>query len=144
MGLGGIAAKLGFQALSGIGAGDSYVVNGAMTECTWGTMGSRLILPVSHGVFIKGKAQLNIMDFIPFYNVLPFGMCKSMANPAVVAIIAATQGSTRQVPCTPIVLTPWLKGKEDNLVENQQALLCSSMNMCLFCGLITINDDGQR
>lgn len=144
MGLGKIAGKLGLQALGGIGAGDSYVVMGAMTECTWGSMDGRLILPISHGVYIKEKAQLNIMDFKPFYNILPFGMCSSLANPIVAAATAANQGVLRKMPCTPVVVTPWISGKTDSMVENQPALLCSSMNMCLFCGLITINDDGQK
>jgi hypothetical protein len=143
MGFGSIAGKLGLQALGSIGAGDSYVVMGAMTECTWGSMDSRLILPLSHGVYIKGRAQLNIMDFKPIMNILPFGMCSSLLNPLVAAATAANQGVLRKMPCIPVVVTPWMKGKMDKLVENQPALLCSSMNMCLFAGLITINDDGQ-
>ncbi len=144
MGFGAIARKMGLQALGSIGAGDSYVVLGAMTECTWGSMDSRLILPMSHGVYIKGRAQLNIMDFMPIVNILPFGMCSSLLNPLVAAATIANQGVLRKMPCIPVVVTPWMNGKKDKLIENQPALLCSSMNMCLFAGLITINDDGQR
>lgn len=144
MGLLKVAGKIGLQALSGIGAGDSYVVMGAITECTWGTKESRLILPLSHGVYINGKAQLNIMDFKPFYNILPFGKCKSLVNPAVQAAIAASNGSVRESVCMPVIVTPWVNGKADNKVAGHDALLCSSTNLCMFCGLITINDDGQR
>lgn len=144
MGFGSIAGSFGMQALGGLASEDSYVVMGATTECTWGSTDSKLIVPFSHGVYIKGKAQLNIMDFKPVINILPFGLCSSMLNPLVAAATAANQGRLTKMPCVPVVVTPWIMGKNDDLIENFPALLNKSMNMCLFCGMITINDDGQR
>lgn len=143
MGL-GVLGNIGLTMLTNAGAEESYVVMGACAECSFGSMSDRLILPLSHGVFIKGKAQLNIMDFKPFLNILPFGMCSSLLNPAVAAATAAKNGVLQKMPCTPVVVTPWMSGKTDKLVENFPALLNKSTNMCLFAGYISINDDGQK
>ena len=48
------------------------------------------------------------------------------------------------MPCIPMVVTPWLNGKMDVMVENQPAILNNSKNMCVYCGQITIEKDGQE
>ncbi|MGK5512399.1 DUF4280 domain-containing protein, partial [Brevibacillus formosus] len=59
----------------------SYVVVGAILSCSSGSKQSRLKMPFSHGVFVKGKPQMNIMDFVPNVNIMPFGKCSSLQNP---------------------------------------------------------------
>ncbi|MBY0086119.1 DUF4280 domain-containing protein [Brevibacillus brevis] len=61
----------------------SYVVVGAILSCSNGSKVSRLKMPFSHGVFVKGKPQMNIMDFVPNVNIMPFGKCSSLKNPVV-------------------------------------------------------------
>lgn len=138
----GITRKAGIKLQPGKG-NQSYVVLGATTECSFGSMKSKLVTPTGHGVFINNKAQLNIMDFTPMINIMPFGLCSSLANPAVAAATAANCGVLTKMPCIPVVVTPWLGGKMDKLLENFPALLNDSTNMCTFCGRITITDDGQ-
>jgi hypothetical protein len=131
------------QILKGAGTQHSYVVIGAKTKCSFGDKQGQLKLPLSHGAFIKDKAQLNIMDFKPILNITPFGKCKSLANPTVAAATAAHHGKLTKMPCVPVVVMPWIQGKTDKLVENFPALLNTSTNMCMWCGRITITDDGQ-
>lgn len=114
----------------------SYVVAGATMQCSCGNLPRKLKASYSHGVYIKDKAKLNVMDYRPNENIAPFGMCSSPGNPQVVK-------EGRPVPCKPIVTTPWIYGKEDVLVENYPALLHISQNSCLHKGLIRFVDNGQ-
>jgi hypothetical protein len=126
------------------GAQKSYVVAGATLKCNKGDKQSKLKLPAHHRVYIKGIPQANINDFKPNVNVLPFGMCKSMSNPAVAAATAANKGRLKKMPCTPVLTMPWINGKEDKTVAGAPALLNKSTQMCLYCGRITIKNDGQN
>lgn len=137
----------------------SYVVAGAVLTCTYGTQPVALTMPVSHGVFIKDKAQMNIQDYLPMQNIKPFGNCRSMENPAVQAANTPlpdpenpdevlepiiVDGFVRKAPCTPIITMPWIGGKTDVLIENEPALLNTCTTTCMYCGLIQIMDDGQE
>lgn len=156
----------------------SYVVAGAILSCTWGTKRTRLTMPVSHGVYAKDKAQMNIQDYLPNLNIMPFGLCNSMSNPEVIAALKELEGDSQSdsastgtnhlrgpmkvkpkssssepsfeqgayvgVPCQPVITTEWMNGKEDTLIEGEPALLSCSLNTCLHCGTITIDDDGQE
>jgi Domain of unknown function (DUF4280) len=122
----------------------SYVVVGAILSCSNGSKLSRLKMPFSHGVFVKGKPQMNIMDFIPNVNIMPFGKCSSLKNPAVASATAANNGVLTPMPCTPLTTMPWIDGKADKVVGDHPALLNKSTNMCFHCGLIKIEDDGQN
>jgi len=148
----------------------SYVVAGAILKCSCSDTYSVLTAPLSHGVYIKGKAQLNIMDFKPDDNIRSFGKCKSLKNPSVAkatsiayslalgfifpgfGILNAALNSTGifipgpvvEMPCVPVTTTQWINGKDDKLVEEFPALLNISKNMCAYAGEITIVDDGQE
>ncbi|WP_081796940.1 DUF4280 domain-containing protein [Bacillus ndiopicus] len=122
----------------------SYVVAGATLSCSEGDQTSILQLPVSHGVFLKNKAKMNEMDFKPNVHVHPFGLCQTLANPAVAAATAANKGVLKPMPCTPVLTMPWINGKSDQLIENYPALTTQSTNMCLYCGTIRVEDDGQE
>lgn len=122
----------------------SYVVAGATLSCSQGDQTSILKMPVSHGVYVKNKAQMNILDFKPFVNIQPFGLCQTLANPTVAVATAANNGVLTPMPCTPVVTMPWINGKDDQLVENFPALINQSINMCLYCGTIKVEDDGQE
>lgn len=128
----------------GSGAEQSYVVEGATLECSFGDKESQLKLSMHHNVYIRDKAQANILDFKPNMNIMPFGKCSSLSNPTVAAATAANQGRLQKMPCVPMVTMPWMGGKADTIVDNGAALLDKSTNMCLWCGKITIKDDGQK
>ena len=115
---------------------------GASTMCTMGLApGTLLVLPKNR-VMAEGKPAANIMDNIPFVNILPFGMCKSPANPAVAAATAAALGVLTPMPCTPVVPAPWAPGAPTVLIANFPALNNTSKCMCAFAGVISITNPG--
>ncbi len=146
----------------------SYVVHGAYTVCECGSRPARLIVPMSHGVYLRGKAQLNKLDCLPGKNVMSMGVCtagyssiceeqenaknekksfslsfmksgeKQKAKEA--QINRATSSVTL---CTYIPLTAWLETKEDVFVDGKEALLNTSYLICRKGGKVTILDDGQ-
>ncbi|TYQ16964.1 UNVERIFIED_CONTAM: uncharacterized protein DUF4280 [Acetivibrio alkalicellulosi] len=121
----------------------SYVVQGAKLKCSMGDSDSTFKVPMDHKVYINNKPQGNIMDFKPTVNILPFGMCKSLLNPVVAAATAANYGKLQEMPCIPATTMPWINGKMDVLIENFPAMLKKSTTMCMWCGIISVKDDGQ-
>ncbi|MCX7746229.1 MAG: DUF4280 domain-containing protein [Clostridia bacterium] len=122
---------------------DSYVVQTAALKCSFGDKQSSFKVPMNHDTFINDKPQGNIMDHKSNVNILPFGKCSSLANPVVAAATAANKGVLKKMPCIPATNTPWINGKTDVLIEDFPALLKSSTVMCMWCGVISIEDDGQ-
>jgi hypothetical protein len=118
------------------------VCGGAATMCTMGLAPSTLmVLPLNR--VMSSMPVANIMDNKPFLNVLPFGMCNSLANPAVAAATAAALGVLTPMPCTPMTPAPWMPGAVTALVGNMPALDQNSKLTCMFGGMISINVPGQ-
>lgn len=125
-------------------AKQSYVVQGAKLKCSFGDQESQLQIPVEHGIYINDKPQANIMDYQPMTNIQPFGKCSSLNNLTVKAATAANRGRLKKMPCVPNINMPWINGKTDKLIDQYPALTNKSTNMCMWCGRITIEDDGQE
>jgi hypothetical protein len=83
------------------------------------------------------------MDNKPMANVMPFGMCQSMANPMVAAATAAALGVLVPLPCIPMTMAPWVPGSSTVLIGNMPALQNSSKLMCNWGGVIQILMPGQ-
>jgi len=118
-------------------------VMGAMTMCSFGAAPSSLMVLPASAVMSSKVPAANIMDNKPFVNVLPFGMCMSMANPAVAAATAAAFGVLTPMPCTPMTAAPWVPGCPTVLVGKMPALNNSSKCICSFGGVIQITLPGQ-
>ena len=66
------------------------VCSGAMLKCSFGMApGTLNVLPLN--CVMSGAPSANIMDNVPMMNIMPFGMCQSMANPMVAAATAAAK-----------------------------------------------------
>lgn len=76
-------------------------------------------------------------------NVLPFGMCQSLANPTVAAATAAALGVLTPMPCIPVTTAPWTPGSPTVLIDGMPALNNTSKLMCVWGGVIQIIDAGQ-
>lgn len=126
------------------GEKQSYVVKGAKLKCNFGDQESQLQIPVDNGILIHDKTQATIMDFKPMANIQPFGQCSSLSNPTVAAATAANHGRLKKMPCQPVLTMPWINGNTDKKVGQVPALLNQSTNMCMWCGRITVEDDGQE
>ncbi len=118
------------------------VCGGAALQCSFGLAPGMLnVLPVNRTMTSMPIA--NIMDNKPFVNITPFGMCQSMANPAVASATAAALGVLTPMPCTPVTAAPWAPGSPTVLISNFPALNNSSKCMCNFGGVIQIVNPGQ-
>jgi predicted chitinase len=78
------------------------------------------------------------------YNLAPFGLCKSPANPAVAAATAAAGGKLQEMPCLPAVFSPWVNGKPTVFVKGAPALIDPGKCVCTWAGVIDIADPGQK
>ena len=85
----------------------------------------------------------NITDHIAMVNIMPFGMCTSIANPAVAAATSAALGVLTPQPCIPATMTPWVPGAITDLLDSQPALDNVSICMCNWAGVITVTNPGQ-
>lgn len=115
----------------------------AVCQCTFGAAPSTLsVLPTSM-VTIEGKPAANIMDHKPFVNILPFGVCSSIANPTVAAATTAALGVLTPMPCVPVTTTPWLPASPTVMIANMPTLANSAKTFCMWGGVISINVPGQ-
>ena len=118
------------------------VCMGAMTQCTFGLAPSTLmVIPINR--VMTGTPAANIMDSKPMANVMPFGMCQSLANPIVVSATAAALGVLVPMPCIPMTMAPWVPGAPTVMLGNMPTLNNSSKLMCMWGGVISINVPGQ-
>jgi hypothetical protein len=85
----------------------------------------------------------NIMDNVPFLNIVPFGTCKSLANPTTASLTAAALGVLTPGPCLPVFPAPWTPGSPTVMLCNQPALNDSSKLACAYLGMVSFNDAGQ-
>ncbi|MFC3802418.1 DUF4280 domain-containing protein [Cohnella sp. GCM10012308] len=118
------------------------VCGGASMQCSFGAAPSVLnVLPANRTMTAMPIA--NIMDNKPFVNIMPFGMCNSMANPIVASATAAALGVLTPMPCTPMTAAPWAPGAPTVMVGNMPALNNSSKCMCSYGGVIQLTSPGQ-
>jgi hypothetical protein len=119
------------------------VVNGAMMACSFGMAPSSLVVLPIHMTMCGNQPAANIMDHVPMLNIMPFGMCTSLANPTVAAATAAALGVLTPMPCIPATSAPWVPGAPTVLIANQPALDNTSKCMCNWAGVIQITMPGQ-
>lgn len=115
---------------------------GAMLKCSFG-MAPSTLMPTPKPVMTSNMVAANIMDHVPMMNILPFGMCQSMANPTVAAATAAAMGALTPMPCIPNTPAPWVPGAPTVLLCNSPALDNVSKLMCIWGGVIEITNAGQ-
>jgi hypothetical protein len=119
------------------------VVNGAQLMCSFGTSPSSLVVLPTNRTYSNEQPTANIMDHIPMVNIVPFGMCMSLANPQVAAATTAALGVLTPQPCIPVTASPWTPGAVRTLIAGQPALDNISICMCNWAGVITITNPGQ-
>src|ERR671917_1414966 len=118
------------------------VCMGATLQCSFGVAPSALVVLPQNRVLTQTPAA-NIMDNKPLVNIMPFGMCQSLANPTVAAATAAALGVLTPMPCVPVTPAPWVVGAPTVLIGNMPALNNSSKLMCAWGGGIQIANPGQ-
>jgi hypothetical protein len=115
-----------------------HVCNGANLMCSFGVAPSALVVLPLKRCLTSSLPAATIMDNIPFVNIPPFGMCSSLANPAVASATSAALGVLTPMPCTPVIPAPWAPGSPTVLLGGSPALNQTSMLTCAYGGVITI------
>lgn len=119
------------------------VVMGAKIQCIVGSAPSSLIVLPTNRVMVNYMPAANIMDFIPMVNIMPFGMCSSPTNPAVIAATTAAAGVFTPAPCLPVIPLPWTPGVPAVFIGYMPALNDTSLCFCAWGGIISITFPGQ-
>ncbi|OXJ22620.1 hypothetical protein CFB82_39810 [Burkholderia sp. HI2714] len=113
------------------------VTSGALLQCSFGAAPATLqVLPVNR--VMASAPAANIMDSKPFVNIVPFGLCSSMANPMVAAATVAASGVLTPMPCVPATVAPWAPGSPTVTIGAMPALQNASKLMCMWAGVIQV------
>ena len=117
------------------------VCSGAMLSCSFGMAPSMLTVTPENKV-VTSMPLATIMDNVPMKNIMPFGMCSSMANPTVASAMAAALGVLTPMPCIPVIPAPWAPGSPTALIGNFPMLHNNCKLMCAYGGVIQITNPG--
>ncbi len=111
--------------------------------CSFGAAPSALVVLPKNQVFTGYVPDANIMDHIPMVNIMPFGVCSSLANPTVAAATSAALGVLTPMPCIPNTPAPWVTGAPTVLLGNFPTLDNVSKLNCMWAGIIQFTDAGE-
>lgn len=117
------------------------VCGGATLSCPFGMVPSTLMVTPEKQV-LSNMPLATIDSNKPMVNIMPFGMCTSMANPQVAAATAAAFGVLTPMPCVPVIAAPWVPGCPTVLVGGQPVLNQGSKLMCNWGGVIQVVNPG--
>ncbi len=118
------------------------VCNGANLMCSFGLAPSSLVVLPTNQVIVPTPAA-TIMDHVPMVNIMPFGMCASLANPTVASATSAAMGVLTPMPCVPATTSPWVVGSPTVLIGSMPALNNTAKLLCNWGGVIQIVNPGQ-
>lgn len=110
----------------------------AQLTCSFGSAPSQLVVLPADKVLAENNPAATIMDHVPLLNILPFGMCSSLANPVVAAATAAAMGALTPMPCIPATGSPWVPGAATVVYGNKPALDNTCKCFCNWTGIITV------
>lgn len=119
-----------------------FVCNGASLTCSFGAAPGTLITQPSENV-MTGTPVATIMDNVPMTNIMPFGVCSSLANPTVASATSAALGVLTPQPCVPVIPAPWAPGVPTTLVSGKPAVNSDCMLTCAYGGVIKVANPGQ-
>jgi hypothetical protein len=114
------------------------VTNGTMLACSFGMAPSSIVVVPQSRTLVESAPAANIGDNKPFVNILPFGLCNSLANPITAAQTAAALGVLTPGACLPVIPAPWVPGSPTVMIGGLPALNNSSMCMCAYGGVIQV------
>jgi hypothetical protein len=111
--------------------------------CSFGLAPSSLVVLPTNRVTTSMVPDANIMDHKPMVNIMPFGVCTSIANPTVAAATSAAMGVLTPMPCIPNTPAPWVPGKLTILLGNFPTLDNMSKLNCIWGGVIQFITPGE-
>jgi hypothetical protein len=96
-----------------------------------------------HGVLAENKVLVCSNNTVPNVNITPFGMCSSMANPAVSSATAAAMGVLTPQLCTPMIVGTWMPFSATVLVGGKPLVKTDATVNCTYAGVISVVAPGQ-
>lgn len=118
------------------------VCEGAILRCPFGNIQTALLVLPDKNVGCPMPVAVET-DYIPFVNILPFGLCSNPANPEVAAATAAALGILTPMPCIPATCTPWTNSNPKVKAKGKAVLTSKSRLQCMWGGIIEISFSGQ-
>ena len=115
---------------------------GAMLKCSMGMTPSPFTVADPMRPTVENRPAGVFTDNIPMTNIMPFGMCQSLANPTVAAATSAALGVLTPMPCVPATSAPWMVPSVIVSIGNKPALTDSSKCMCNWGGVIEVTQPG--
>ena len=109
--------------------------------CTM-SLGSGTLMVARPNVLIEGKPAANIMDFVPMSNIMPMGMCTSLANPMVAAATASALGVLTPQSCIPVTTGPWTSVSPMTKIGGMEAITTGATCNCAWAGVIMLTNGG--
>lgn len=110
--------------------------NGSLLKCSFGLTPTPLTVLPQNRVMTSSQPAANIMDNKPLINIASFGMCRSLANPAVAGATAAALGVLTPMPCLPVIAAPWTPGSATTLLGGAPVITKESKCFCSWGGVI--------
>jgi hypothetical protein len=119
------------------------VCGGAQMACTFSLTPSNLVVLPLNRVKTNMMFDANINDHVPMTNIMPFGACMSIANPAVASATSAALGVLTPQPCVPVTPSPWAPGGVTVNLGNITTLDNMSKLACNWAGVISFVTAGE-
>lgn len=120
------------------------VCNGASLRCSFGTTPGTLTIAPSSRVLAGQQPAACTQDSRPLANIGSFGMCTSLANPAVAAATSAALGVLTPQACIPATSAPWTPGSAMVQVAGRPALDNTCQCLCNWGGQVTVASAGGQ
>ncbi|QHJ00972.1 DUF4280 domain-containing protein [Xylophilus rhododendri] len=118
------------------------VVTTAQLMCTFGLAPS-VFNATPRMVNSTNLVAGTVMDNVFPTNIPPFGMCNSLANPAVASATSAALGVLTPMPCAAVFPGPWVPGAVTVTIKSIPALDNNCKLTCAYGGMVSIAVPGQ-
>jgi len=120
----------------------TVLVTGGTLKCPFGDAISKFTATNAPTMKISGQMIGTINDAAGGMNIASFGMCKSLANPAVQAATAAAMGVLTPQPCMPNT-SRWIAIGIVTM-NGKQVLSNECCIACAYGGTVSVVDPGQH
>ncbi len=117
--------------------GQPLLTLGTMLGCKpWGAAPMPMGVLPTNRIMTSKMPTATMKDIVPFLNIPSFVMCTSKANPAVIAVMAATFGAVQQFACIPAPAMPWMMAGMRAPGGKVPLVTKSACTMCMWAGTI--------
>lgn len=113
------------------------LTTGAVLTCTFGAAPSTFVATPMPGAPMPQGPAATIAQIVPTTNIMPFGMCSSLANPQVASATASASGVLTPQPCVPVPVAPWAPGAVNQTVAGVPLATSNDKCMCAWGGVIS-------